>query len=420
MKKVKYVLCVGVGILLYLMAELVDSQSSLVENGRLLRNDCGKGEAAYEFYVDGLEEEPEAFSIQVPERKLTIEQFQACIPEMVELLCERIVGENPSLRDVRMDLNLVSEIPEYGVSVKWKSKNPEIVSDFGDVTVGDEKIWQDGANGVASVEDIESDLVGNECEKGIGIYLEATLTNGIAEEIVEIPIIVYPLVLTKKERFLSYLESLAGSDVVNPEVILPEEFEGQKITYRNFGRSQNLALIGLGFVAAVCLALKEKSDLDTAKRQRESSLMADYPDLVSGFLILTGAGYPAKAAWKKMTVDFSKSKKNGIHPLFEEMQVTVNQMETGTAETRAYADFGRRCGIRCYIKFASLLESNVSTGGKNLRKLLEDEMEEAFKQRADIARRKGEEASSKLLLPMFGMLGVVMVIVVAPAFLTFG
>lgn len=54
-----------------------------------------------------------------------------------------------------------------------------------------------------------------------------------------------------------------------------------------------------------------------------------------------------------------------------------------------------------------------------MRKLLESEVEEAFKQRADLAKRKGEELSSKLLLPMFGMLAVVMVIVVAPAFLSF-
>ena len=47
-------------------------------------------------------------------------------------------------------------------------------------------------------------------------------------------------------------------------------------------------------------------------------------------------------------------------------------------------------------------------------------MEEAFRQRAELAKKKGEEASSKLLLPLFGMLGIVMIMVTAPAFLTFG
>jgi hypothetical protein len=52
--------------------------------------------------------------------------------------------------------------------------------------------------------------------------------------------------------------------------------------------------------------------------------------------------------------------------------------------------------------------------------MLETEMEEAFRQRAELARKRGEEASSKLLLPLFGMLGIVMVMVAAPAFLSFG
>ena len=107
-----------------------------------------------------------------------------------------------------------------------------------------------------------------------------------------------------------------------------------------------------------------------------------------------------------------------LHPVYREMRTALNQMETGTPEIRAYGEFGRRIGLGCYIKFASLLGNSVSTGGKDLRRLLEEEMETAFRQRKELALRKGEEASTKLLIPMFLMLGVVMVMVVAPAFLS--
>ena len=89
------------------------------------------------------------------------------------------------------------------------------------------------------------------------------------------------------------------------------------------------------------------------------------------------------------------------------------------AETKVYAEFGRRCQLRCYIKFSSLLESSIHTGGKQLRVMLEQEAEEAFQQRTDLAKRRGEELSTKLLVPMFGMLAVVLVMVIAPAFLSF-
>ena len=43
----------------------------------------------------------------------------------------------------------------------------------------------------------------------------------------------------------------------------------------------------------------------------------------------------------------------------------------------------------------------------------------AFEQRKNLAKKLGEEAGTKLLLPLFLMLGVVMVMMVVPAFLAF-
>ena len=47
-------------------------------------------------------------------------------------------------------------------------------------------------------------------------------------------------------------------------------------------------------------------------------------------------------------------------------------------------------------------------------------MENAFEQRKNLARRQGEQASTKLLLPLLLMLMIVMVMVSVPAFLAFG
>ncbi len=43
----------------------------------------------------------------------------------------------------------------------------------------------------------------------------------------------------------------------------------------------------------------------------------------------------------------------------------------------------------------------------------------AFEQRKNMAKRLGEEAGTKLLFPLFLMLGVVMAMIVLPAFLSF-
>jgi len=56
---------------------------------------------------------------------------------------------------------------------------------------------------------------------------------------------------------------------------------------------------------------------------------------------------------------------------------------------------------------------------KNLRSLLDEEVASAYEERRNLAKRQGEEAATKLLLPLFMMLGIVMVIVAVPAFLSF-
>ena len=385
----KYVICIVVGGVCYLAAEMLGQETDFVESGRLYRNPCGQGEAAYKVDVDGLEE-PFSIELFLPEQELSEERFQAAIQEMAELLMERMVGENPSLQEVYGNLNLVKELPEYGVEVSWQSDHPEIV----------------GNDGIVSVEEAAE------------VYLEATLYNGSFSEVLEIPILVFPAQASLEERFRLVLEDVIQQNPEQEEVILPTEFEGKEVQYRNSDKTSNGLFLLLGIAAAVCMFLKEKEDDALARKVREEQLMEDYPEFVYQLLILIGAGYSAKAAWKKVSERYEEDKEMMKRPLRKELQVTLNQIETGVPEVRAYIEFGRRCGNRKYMKFASLLESSISTGGKNLRKLLEDEVKEAFELRTDIARRKGEEASAKLLLPSFVMLGVVMVMVMAPAFLT--
>ena len=54
-----------------------------------------------------------------------------------------------------------------------------------------------------------------------------------------------------------------------------------------------------------------------------------------------------------------------------------------------------------------------------LRELLCQESYDAFEQRKNIARQKGEEATTRLLIPMIMLLMVVMVIVMVPAVMNF-
>ena len=68
------------------------------------------------------------------------------------------------------------------------------------------------------------------------------------------------------------------------------------------------------------------------------------------------------------------------------------------------------------MRFSAVLVQNLQKGARGALLLLEQEAVAAFAERKETAKRKGEEAGTKLLLPMIGLLGIVLVIVLFPAF----
>ena len=108
----------------------------------------------------------------------------------------------------------------------------------------------------------------------------------------------------------------------------------------------------------------------------------------------------------------------GYRYAYEEMKIARYRMKSGVPEAEAYAEFGRRCDTASYIKLGCLLEQNIKKGTKGLKSILEGEVREAFADRKLLAKKKGEEASTKLLLPMLLMLLVSMAVVIVPAFMS--
>lgn len=170
------------------------------------------------------------------------------------------------------------------------------------------------------------------------------------------------------------------------------------------------------------MVVKERSDRQKMQKQRKDQLLSDYPELLTKMMIFLGAGMTVRTAWEQISEDYRRLrelKKREKRWVYEEMYETCCQLKRGVPEAQAYIEFGRRCGLPCYTKFAGYLEQSRKNGSGNLRERLKLEMEEAFEQRKHQARRLGEEASTKLLLPMFLMLGVVMIMVAVPAMLEF-
>ena len=143
----------------------------------------------------------------------------------------------------------------------------------------------------------------------------------------------------------------------------------------------------------------------------------DYVPIVNKITILQNAGMTILASWDKIINDYEKNSKETRYA-YEEMKIARENIRNGCSETVAYIIFGKRCGIHSYIKFSNLLEQNIKKGTKGLKDILNVEVNEAFEERKILAKKKGDEASTKLLIPMGMMLIISMVIIIVPAFLS--
>lgn len=216
-------------------------------------------------------------------------------------------------------------------------------------------------------------------------------------------------------RIRQELAKQADSDAIE----LPANIEGIEVKYA-LPEKTNSSLVGIFVLAVLALTVAKQMERKTSEKARMRQMDIDYCEVVSKLTLLMGAGLTIRNAWERIVDEYrSKEKRIGSRYVYEEMCVTVNELASGVMERVVYENFGRRCNTPKYIKLGSLLEQNFLKGSKHLLKLLEEESDRAFEERKLLAKKQGEEATTKLLLPMGMELIAVMAIVMVPALMTF-
>lgn len=399
----KQLLCIVTGLLLGIAAETSAGLEQPLKDGYILeRKSYGQGEARYELAVEGLEPDEALLEVTIGEQMYTKEEAHQVYETILDELPSYILGENPSLTEVRKNLNLITSLGSYGIRLRWESEEPEILDSFGNV------------NG---------DGLG---EEGRTIYLGVRMTDGHWPEEYLIEATVKPPMLSEPERkrteFLELVKAEDERQITSGYMELPRDFQGKGLSYESRRESSFWPMAALGITGAVLLKAKDKNDKKQKDTRRRQQMMLDYSEVLSRLIIFLGAGMSIRTAWDKIAAEHQQMVAAGRRRprhVYKEMFETSCQMKSGVSEGKAFSDFGRRCGMQHYMKLAGLLEQNRKNGSRNLRDTLKIEMAEAFEQRKHQARRLGEEAGTKLLLPLFMMLSVVMIMIAVPALMEF-
>lgn len=391
------IICIAGGFILFALASnFLKKNDDLIQGNFLKREGYGEYDREYNVYVKGLDNEEIEISIPVSKREYSAAEAEEIFEKSIQYISENILGENPSLQEVSKNLKLINTVKDYGIKVNYNSDNPEILDSFGVVYNYDLK---------APTE----------------VALNIGFTDGIHSADYVLDIRVIPKSYTQQEFIIKqFLETVKERDRagINDEgYALPTRWGGKALSYRAKESEDYNIIWVLGIVFAVLFYIKNISDARNKKEAREKQLLLDYPEIVSKFMVLIGAGLSIRTAWENIVDDYEREGKQRY--AYEEMAISLAGLKTGVHESKVYKDFGRRCGIKQYMKLASLFEQNRKTGMSNLRNLLGIEAVAAWEERVNLARRIGEEASTKLLLPLFLMLGVVMAMVMVPAMMAF-
>ncbi len=395
-EKKKQVLCVAVGILLGVGGFAWQHGGASICTS-LEREDYGGDPVVYDLSVEGLEQRTVPVQIQVLPRRYTEQEAAEVFAKVKAGILEEILGENPSLQEVRHDLILPTEKPG-GIRIAWRSSEPEVLDEDGTILAG----W--------------------ESDSGTQVTLQAEITDGFYRDEMEVSAIVYPPEKSEAEQLASQLakqvEQEAAKQPGAVQVALPREFEGRTLRFRKETGTEYLLFPVLGVVLAMFFHWQAKNTEMEARKKREKQLQYDYADLVYQLMVFTGAGLTVSRAWKQIVGNYEKRLGNGNsqpRAVYEEMEIALGEMENGRPESQAVSRFGERCQLNEYRRLSSILGQNRHTGMKNLQELLAQEMDTAWEQQKQAAKRLGEEAGTKLLLPLFLMLLVVMVLVMVPA-----
>lgn len=144
-----------------------------------------------------------------------------------------------------------------------------------------------------------------------------------------------------------------------------------------------------------------------------------YPMVLNKLVLYLGAGMTVRGSFVKIAQDWQRSGKKEGGEIYQEMLFACNELNAGVSESLVYQRFGQRTGLEEYTRLATMLSQNLKKGNTTLLLRLREESEKAQKENVHLKKKMGEEAQTKLLVPMIMMMTIVMVLVILPAFSAF-
>ncbi|SEF65975.1 type II secretion system protein F (GspF) [Eubacterium ruminantium] len=373
-------------ILLLVMGNIPGEEKK--ENS-LRRPDYGENPVEYNISIDK-DGKKKNYALSVNPREYDDVTFRTASEELYEKLNDSLKGKNTDLSNVCRDLSFPAENDEQSLSISWKTEDPDIISSYGRVN-------------------------NKGLTKPVTVEVKAVVTDGIhdREFVWNVTVIPYSA-YTWTGRVEEELQDIEARSRTNEVIDLPEKIDGASVSAEeesNVSMICKLFIFGILLIGVYIFAIFNRIHRKGLERQEE--MLKSYSFFVSSIVLRLGAGLSVREAMLRICREMKeKDQKNS---LYEELNYVSNSLNAGRDERTVYTEMGRSAGPEEYSRLMTLICRNLEKGNSNLLELLRREEKDAFNLRKIRARKKGEEAAEKLLIPMFILLVAVVGIVMFPA-----
>lgn len=390
-------LAVGVSVsAVLLVLALVSGREAAQEPG-IVRPAPGAAAASVQVQLQ-IAEEWKSIPLEIGPREYEEARIEELHLEAKEYLAEVVPGENESLNRVTRSLYFPESYPVTGGKIYWTTDAPWLVT-------------------------AEGEVLNTALTEAVSVQITAEIFYGSESRFFSEVVTVYPAVFTEEEVLLQKIQreltkqeqaSRKASHFILPEAVFgyrTRQEEGAKVGISGF-------LILLALTVPLFVYSNYFGNLDARRKERKEQAEGSYTEFVTKLSLLLAAGISVRQAFVRLAEEY-ENMHGEKHVLTEELKVTKQELDNGGSERVVYEAFGRRIGVLAYRRMASLLTQNASKGVQGMRNLLLQEAKEVMAQERANIRQKGEQAGTKLLLPMMGLLLLVFAILLVPAFQSF-
>ncbi|MBR0038573.1 MAG: type II secretion system F family protein [Lachnospiraceae bacterium] len=453
--KKRSIYCIVAGIIFAILSLITNDKSIYVRPNEIERSSYGTQKTPYFINVDveNLAKNME-FSVSVSSKKYTKEEADEVFSKKIETLKVGILNENESLEKVNSKLNFKTDlgdgikasyvfepkkIDEYYDKYKKRSKKstkseisisestPSIAtkSDISDFKYYVE--YQNVIDGSGNVSN-ENFKITEFCTGYIVVQLSTEIKGkegSYKSEKYMLPVRVVSRELSPIESFkVAFKKEVVSSDkeTIDEDTIkLPEVINDFKVIYKEKKNLGFLLMPIFGLLVAILLDARDKEQEKEKQKRRVRLLEIDFAQIISKILLYVSSGMTIRNSFVRLAEQYQKNKKDDKnyepHAAYEELIVVKNKLTSGYSEINAYEEMAKNINMRVYTRFLNIIIQSIKNGNKDLKNILNMEVQDALYERKQNAKKLGEEASTKLVLPLMMMLSIIMVVIMVPAFM---